>query len=524
MMKKKNNENENAIAREKEMEAADDSLLKEYGKAFHEILAEKHIIDSTITMLQWELETITPPGGQALLSKQMGYYSMKSYDLLTSEKMQKILACFKKNRDVLSPVLKREAELLTEDMERLRLIPPGEYKAYKEFLTESQPLWQKAKAAGDFSMFRDALKKIFDTSKRFARYEYEAKDEAYRKEKTLYDVNLEQYEKGMDVARLDEFFGALKEEVVPLLRQVLKRQGGKKAKNPNLTVDAQKKLCRYLSAYLGFDFERGTMAESEHPFTTHFDKNDVRFTTRYMKNPSTFSLLSTLHETGHAIYEQQIDDKYTGTILGNGSSNGLHEAQSRFYENVVGRSEAFWKGLQGREELEPLFSKTSLGSFCFAINKVEPSLIRIEADELTYPLHIMIRYEIEKGIFNDTIKVKDLPEVWNEKMREYLGITPPNDGAGVLQDVHWADGLIGYFPSYAIGSAYAAQIYASLRKDLPFEKILEQGDLAPIREWLSAKIHRYGSFKDSRDIMKKATGEELNPKYYIEYLKERFLK
>ncbi|MDR1832964.1 MAG: carboxypeptidase M32 [Fusobacteriaceae bacterium] len=497
--------------------------LTEYTKQYKDLMTEYNLIEATTTMLQWELETIAPEGGVALLSKLMGYYAMKSYDILTSDKLKKILAFFNKNKADLSPVLRRETEVLTEDMTRISLIPPAEYKAYKELLTEAQPLWQKAKAKGDFGMFAKTLQKIFDYSKKFARYEYETKDAAFKKEKTLYDINLEQYEKGMDTKQLDIFFGALKKEVVPLLKEVLKKQKGRKVKDPPLTKEVQKELCRFVSGWLGFDFTRGAMAESEHPFTTHFDKYDVRFTTRYMKDPATFALLSTMHETGHAIYEQQIDDKYNGTILGHGASNGLHESQSRFYENIIGRDRHFWKGLEKNKALAPVFSQMSLADFHFLINKVEPSLIRIEADELTYPLHIMVRYEIEKGVFNDTIKVKDLADVWREKMREYLGVAPKDDGAGVLQDVHWADGLIGYFPSYAIGSAYAAQIYAAMKKDLPVEKLLEKGDLQTIKGWLREKIHRYGHFKDSRDIVKKVCGETLNPDYYVAYLREKFL-
>jgi carboxypeptidase Taq len=497
--------------------------MKECVSKFKELLEEKNIIDTTITLITWELETIVPPTGIELLIKQIGYFSMKSYNIITSSEMKEILAYFNQNKDNLNPILQRETELLTEEMERMNLIPPDEYKAYKELIAESQSVWRTAKNTNDFGLFKKNLKKIFDYTKKFANYEFDSKDEEYRQEKVPYDVLLEQYEKGMDTKQLDYFFDTLKKEIVPLLAEVLKKQRTKRIKFPIVAIESQKKISKFLSAYVGFDYESGAMGESEHPFTTHLNKNDVRFTTKFTKNLPTASIFSTIHESGHGIYEQQTDDKLINTILGTGSSMGLHESQSRFYENIIGRNYHFWKALSENSVFSPIFSKMNLNGFYLGINTVTPSLIRIEADELTYSLHIMIRYEIEKGIFNNEIKIDDLPYVWNKKMFDYLGITPKTFTEGVLQDVHWADGLIGYFPSYAIGNAYSAQIFNELKKDMDFEKILENGELNKIKDWLKVKIHKYGALRNSKDIIKKLTGEELNPIHYINYLKDKFL-
>ena len=276
---------------------------------------------------------------------------------------------------------------------------------------------------------------------------------------------------------------------------------------------------------MGFDFDRGVGAESEHPFTMNITKNDVRLTTKYIEDNPMSAVFSTIHETGHGIYEQQIGDNLQGTILGSGGSMGIHESQSRFYENIIGRDLHFWKGLYEKTKEEFTFLKDiSLEDFYREINLVEPSLIRVDADELTYSLHIMVRYEIEKGIIDGSIDVEDLPKVWKEKMEEYLGVVPSTDSEGVMQDVHWSAGLVGYFPSYALGSAYSAQIYNTMKKELNVDEILEGGEMYKIREWLGEKIHKYGKLKETPEIIKEVTGEDLNPKYYIEYLRDKYSK
>jgi carboxypeptidase Taq len=276
---------------------------------------------------------------------------------------------------------------------------------------------------------------------------------------------------------------------------------------------------------LHYDFEAGRLDETVHPFATGLNPGDVRITTRYLPNDVVSALFGTIHECGHALYEQNISPDLIGTNLCTGTSMGIHESQSRFWENMVGRSRAFWN--RYFRELQKFFPGQLDGvdtdTFFRAINHIHPSLIRIEADELTYNLHIMVRYEIEKGLINGTMRVADLPEIWNAKYKEYLGIVPPTNREGVLQDVHWSGGSFGYFPSYALGNMYAAQIFNTIQKKLPnFYELVEQGNLLPIKEFLVKEIYQYGKLLTPNEIIKKVTGEELNPNYLVSYLETKY--
>ena len=328
----------------------------------------------------------------------------------------------------------------------------------------------------------------------------------------------------MNVKKLDKFFEELKKEIVPLLKDIKenKRDFQKKIKF-QVSEFEQRLFSEEVLKYIGFDLERGVLSESAHPFTLTVNKDDVRLTTRYLEELPFSSVFSIIHEGGHGMYEQGVAEELKDTILSDGASMGIHESQSRFYENVIGRSKEFWCGVLGKSKFKyDKLSELSLEEIYKGINEVSPSLIRVEADELTYSLHIMVRYEIEKGILSGEYLIKDLPKIWNDKMYEYLGVTPKTDSEGVLQDVHWSCGLIGYFPSYALGNVYSLQILNAMKKDINIEGALERGELKIIREWLKEKIHRYGKLKTPKEIMLSVTGEELNPVYYIEYLKNKY--
>ena len=289
-------------------------------------------------------------------------------------------------------------------------------------------------------------------------------------------------------------------------------------------IETQKKLSQFVAEYIGFDFNRGVIGDSEHPFTTNLHNHDVRITNHIYEDNLESAIFSIIHEAGHALYEMGVDDALTQTPIGGGVSMGMHESQSRFYENIIGRSKEFWEPIYDKlQELYPeQLSKVSLDQFIKGINKAEPSLIRTEADELTYCLHIMVRYEIEKMLFADEITVKDLPRIWKEKYEEYLGITPPDDTHGVLQDMHWSGGSFGYFPSYALGNAIAAQMYYHMLNVMPFYDYLREGNLSPIREFFREHIHKYGGMRPTNRLLKDMTGEEFNPDYYVRYLTEKY--
>jgi carboxypeptidase Taq len=278
---------------------------------------------------------------------------------------------------------------------------------------------------------------------------------------------------------------------------------------------------------LGYDFEAGRLDASEHPFATGLNPGDVRITTKYKPNDIAFALFSTIHECGHALYEQNLGTELIGTSLCTGASMGIHESQSRFWEIYIGSSLPFWQKYYG--DLQRLFPEQLEGitveHFYKAINQAQPSLIRIEADELTYNLHIMIRYELEKGLIGGDIQVADLPRLWNEKYKQYLGITPSNDAEGVLQDVHWAGGAFGYFPSYSLGNMYGAQMIHALRELMPqLDTLVTQGILEPIKGWLVHNVHQYGKLLTPEEIIVHATGEPLNPAYLINHLKNKYTK
>jgi carboxypeptidase Taq len=280
-----------------------------------------------------------------------------------------------------------------------------------------------------------------------------------------------------------------------------------------------------MAQYVGFDFEKGVLAESAHPFTTNLHNHDVRITTHY-KDRVDSSLFSVIHESGHAIYEMGIGDELTQTLVGQGASMGMHESQSRFFENILGRNEHFWIPVYGRlqETFPEQLGPVSREDFVRAVNKIEPGLIRTEADELTYSLHVLVRYELEKELIEGDLRVEDLPAVWADRYEAYLGIRPKTDSEGVLQDIHWSQGSFGYFPSYALGSAFGAQMYAHMKKEMDVDKLLSDGNIGQIRDYLREHIHRYGKLKTSRELLINMTGEDFNPKYYIEYLKEKYGK
>ena len=450
-----------------------------------------------------------------MLSEMIGELSLRSYNLTTSEEFLEILTELKKQKNI-DEITKREVEILEEEIEKIKVIPSEEYKLYSELTAKAQGIWEMAREKNDFESFAPILEQIFNFNKKFIEYRG-VKD-------YIYSEILNDYEKGMNVKKLDKFFEELKKEIVPLLKDIKenKRDFQKKIKF-QVSEFEQRLFSEEVLKYIGFDLERGVLSESAHPFTLTVNKDDVRLTTRYLEELPFSSVFSTIHEGGHGMYEQGVAEELKDTILSDGASMGIHESQSRFYENVIGRSKEFWCGVLGKSKFKyDKLSELSLEEIYKGINEVSPSLIRVEADELTYSLHIMVRYEIEKGILSGEYLIKDLPKIWNDKMYEYLGVTPKTDSEGVLQDVHWSCGLIGYFPSYALGNVYSLQILNAMKKDINIEGALERGELKIIREWLKEKIHRYGKLKTPKEIMLSVTGEELNPVYYIEYLKNKY--
>lgn len=471
-------------------------------------------------LFEWDNETLAPKEAEGNTAKVVGTLSSAYFSAVTDAKVKKLVEQCQKDRDSLTETECAIVRELAEEIEKLEYIPPQQYREFAELTARSTGIWAKAKKENDFESFAPVLKEIVDYTKKFASYRI-------KKGQKLYDVMLDDYEKGFDIKTLDQFFGTLKDQLVPFLKKLT--DSGESIDSSFLTGDYreedQEKIGRFFAEYVGFDFDKGVMAVSAHPFTTNLHNKDVRITTCY-NNHVDDSLFSVIHESGHAIYELGIPDSLTQTLAGQGTSMGMHESQSRFFENIIGRNQAFWVPVY--ETLQKQFphqlGSVSMERFVRAINKVEPSLIRTQADELTYSLHVLIRYEIEKMLIEEDLDVEKLPKIWADKYQEYLGVRPENVSEGVLQDIHWSQGSFGYFPSYALGSAFGAQFYHYMKKNMDFEGLLRKGDIKTIREFLRVNIHQYGKLKTSRQILKDVTGEDFNPQYYIDYLMEKYGK
>ena len=379
--------------------------------------------------------------------------------------------------------------------------------------------WVQARANSDFALFRNSLQTIIGLQRELAG--------CLGYQERPYDALLDQYEPGMKSSDLDGLFSKLKTELVPMLERISQNLGRVDDGMLHQHFPAQKQLVfgLELAKKMGFDLNRGRQDQSVHPFCTSFSVHDVRITTRLDETFLPPALFGTLHECGHALYEQGVSPKLERTLLSGGTSLGIHESQSRLWENLVGRSRAFWKfaypGLQTMFSEE--FGECSLESFYRAINRVEPSLIRVEADEVTYNLHIMLRYELEVGLLEETLRAKDLPEAWNSKMRSYLGIVPSSDAMGVLQDVHWSHGLIGYFPTYTLGNLASVQFYNQAKKAIPtLSTEIERGEFSNLLDWLRTHIHRPGRKFLPDELVKQVTGRTLSAEPFIAYLNTKY--
>lgn len=482
-----------------------------------QLLKRSRAYGHAISMIHWDMETEAPEKALERASEVLGVLSEAAFENFVNPKTKELLDYLNENFDKLDEIRQKSLVKLTKEYNKEVKIPKELISEYESLKAKAQAVWSKAKESGKFEDFAPYLEKLVDFNLKFIDLRgYEGHP---------YNTLLDDYEPGMTVEKLDEFFDYLREHLVPVIKV-----GLEKSKNINddflnesYDINKQKELSKFVAEYMNFDFSKGLLKESVHPFTLNFGKNDVRITTHYYENNITSAIFSTLHEGGHGLYEQNIADNITDTPLGEGSSMGIHESQSRIYENVFGRSYELWKGLYPKlQELFPRFNEVSLENFHKGINKASASFIRVEADELTYSLHVMIRYEIEKLIFNKEVDVKDLPKIWNEKIKEYLGLDVPNNSLGILQDVHWSCGLFGYFPSYALGNAYASQIEVQMRKDMDLDKALLDGDFNSINKYLTDKIHKYGSSLKPNELMEKLTGEDLNPKYFVDYLKNKY--
>ena len=475
----------------------------------------KHIT----TLLYWDMKTATPKLGQEGHVEALTHFSAELFAMSTSEELGEMLtalaepAQFEELTDTWKFIVKR----MKRDFDRDKRIPADLYNTFVRTQAQAGIVWEEAKEKADFALFAPYLQEIIDLTREKTGYTDPGMD--------VYDALLDQYEKGMDSATIDGLFEELKKELLPLVKEILAKQ---KPENPvfkeYFDPDAQRKVQDMLLDYIGFRKNAGSVGETEHPFTLSFSSKDVRVTNHYYEHNLLSSIFSAIHEGGHGIFDQNVNPEYDNTVAESCCYMGLHESQSRFYENILGRNKNFWIPIYEKlGELLPPFKEIALDDFYREINHVKNSFIRVNADEVTYCFHIILRYEMEKAIFRDQVPVSELPALWNQKMQEYLQITPGNDAEGILQDMHWSDGGFGYFPSYLLGSIYDGMLLDKIREDLgDVDELLKSGRIKEITAWLNQKIHWYGSTRTPKETIMAVCGKEVSAEPLIRYFKEKY--
>lgn len=472
------------------------------------------------SVLSWDQETYMPDGAAEARAAQLATVQSLAHEHFTSENVGRLLEDLEPLVADLDP-LSTDAALVRvvgRDFQKARKLPPDLVARFAKAVSRAKQAWKKARAEDHFAHFEPHVRTLIELNIE--------KAEAYGYEDHIYDALLDDYEPGMKTALVTEIFDDLRKELVPIVQEIADRPPVNDAiLHQRFDTGLQWEFGMEVIKDFGYDLRRGRQDLSAHPFTTSFSITDVRITTRFSEEFLSTGLFGTLHEAGHALYEQGVDMDLERTPLADGASLGMHESQSRLWENLVGRSRPFWQRYYPR--LQSTFPKQlegiSLETFYRAINKVEPGLIRVEADEVTYNLHIMLRFELEKALLDCTVDPSDLPALWTQKMGEYLGVKPENDADGVLQDIHWSLGAFGYFPTYALGNLMSTQIFEQAGRELPdIEEKIAEGDFAELLEWLREKIHRYGRKMDALDLLEHATGEGLSAASWLAYVRRKF--
>lgn len=490
------------------------------------------LLGKVAATLDWDLNVNLPPKAAKGRAEQAAYLSEEGVKLWkdtgflkTVEQAQKEIDSGQVHDTRMGARMAVEEKAVIRNIEHGLLFytkVPEKLIIQKTRLTSEGFLaWRQAREKSDFSIFQPFLEKIVDIDRQTTEY-LGYKDNPY-------DSLLDLYNQGLTASFVTSVFDPLKSALKELLLAIQKSPmysstSSLVSGNTEYSLETQKNMVLEVMKRMGFDFDSGRMDVSPHPFTTTLDRYDIRITNTYNLHDFRESFTAGMHETGHALYEQGINPDYSETPLEGGICLGIHEALSRFWENMVGKNPAFLEYMLPtfQDKYEQQLSDTKNEELIRLFNLVTPSFIRIEADEVTYSLHIILRFEMENELINNKLSVKDAPEVWREKSKAVFGIAPEKDSEGILQDVHWAYGNFGYFPSYALGNLYGAQFLHTIKQDIPFEKHLSQGELLPIKDWLDKHVHTYGSLYYPNELVEKVTGESLNPKYFIEYLKDKY--
>ncbi len=484
------------------------------------LLARVHDLNSAAAVLEWDQETYMPDGATAARAHQIATLRRLAHEHFTTDEVGRLLDALAPDAADLDPVSTRASlvRVARRDYEKAVRLPPELVAEMAEAIALARHAWKAARETNRFATFAPHLERIVDLNVR--------KAEAYGYAARRYDALLDQYEPGMTTAEVERVFGALRSELVPIVQSIADAAPLDDAVL-HRAFDRQKQWDFGMSVLrdIGYDFERGRQDLSTHPFTTTFSITDVRLTTRVDEHFFPTAFFGTLHEAGHGLYEQGIDPELERTPLAEGTSLGMHESQSRLWENLVGRSLPFWRHYFG--PLQAAFPDALAGvspeAFYRAVNRVRPSLIRVEADEVTYNLHIMLRFELETAMVEGRVGVAELPELWNAKMEEYLGLRPATDAQGVLQDVHWSIGSLGYFPTYTLGNLMSTQLFDQARRDVPgLEDQIAAGRFADLLAWLRTHVHRYGRKLTATEILQHVTGEGLSAESWLAYIRRKY--
>ena len=491
--------------------------LSEAIEKLNEIEKASYALGHAQSILYVDGDTVAPKNSWKGRGKALAYLGELTYRQMVNPETGEVLETILQHPGETDEITFRRAEVMKESYDELHVLPLDEYVAWQELTNEAGAVWHDAKEKSDWALFAPYLEKIIASRRRFA--SLKAPDQK------PYNVLLDQYEKGVTMESLDPFFKALRTDLAPVIREVAARKKPiPEFMKGSWPVAQQRLFSDKIMALEGIDPLNCTLGETEHPFTDGTNKWDVRITTHYHEEDPFSSMYSVIHEGGHALYELDVRDDLQFTCLSGGATMGIHESQSRFYENIIGRSRAFCTPLLKimREVFPDRMKHVTEEELYSAINRAAPSLIRTEADELTYSLHVMIRYQLEKAMIAGDLAVKDIPGEWNRLYREFLGVDVPDDRRGALQDSHWSFGGIGYFPSYALGSAYGVQMLREMEKTVNVWDSVAAGNLAPVTAWLTERIHQYGRLKKPAELLSSAMGGPLDGTVYTGYLKEKY--
>ena len=483
-----------------------------------ERLKDIDLVNQIGGLLGWDQEVLMPPKAAKLRAEQLSWVSKTGHEKLTHPRIGELLNILEREEN-LNEIQKGNVRLTRDSYNKATKLPTEFVAEMAKHKSKSQISWTEARAKNDFSLFRDDLVKMVEMSRKKADY--------LGFQEVRYDALLDLYESGLTVSKVDPLFAELRNNVAPLVKKVI--ENGKMPEmswvhGNNWDQEGQEKLSQSISESIGFDFSAGRRDASTHPFCGGPNPDDVRWTTRYDESDPFGSLYGSMHETGHGLYEQGRPRDLDFQPAGSANGLGIHESQSRLWENQVGRSKEFceWALPLWKKYFPKQMENVSAEDLWRSVNFVEPSLIRVEADEATYNLHIMIRYEIEKKLIAGEIEVDDLPDIWDDMYEEYLGIRAPNRTLGVLQDIHWSFGAFGYFPTYTLGNLYSAQLLTAARKNLPnHDEDMRVGNFTPLLQWMRENVHVRGSIVTPAELIEEATGHPPSPDDFVEYLREK---